>query len=273
MADVVVGDQLLGADGRPTTVVAATDVLHGRPCYEVEFSDGTVVVADAQHQWLTETRASRKSAWAAARGYNRARTQRIHPSVKTTEEVLATLRCNGTERRLNHAVMNTRPLDLPAQELPLPPYALGAWLGAAMRRARGSRPPTPRSSSISRQTGCGSSPAVGCSTACASLSAYPLRNVPASCAASSSVRRLPRSARAAGHAEAGRALSRHLLRPPPAPTAGNRPAGWPNARRAGTITARCRGYCAASASWATSTFPRSTCGHRRCSGGRSSPGC
>jgi replicative DNA helicase len=129
MADVVVGDQLLGADGRPTTVVAATDVLHGRPCYEVEFSDGTVVVADAQHQWLTETRASRKSAWAAARGYNRARTQRIHPSVKTTEEVLATLRCNGTERRLNHAVMNTRPLDLPAQELPLPPYALGAWLG------------------------------------------------------------------------------------------------------------------------------------------------
>ena len=77
----------------------------------------------------TETRASRKSAWAAARRYNRARTQRIHPSVKTTEEVLATLRCNGTERRLNHAVMNTRPLDLPAQELPLPPYALGAWLG------------------------------------------------------------------------------------------------------------------------------------------------
>ncbi|HJW59565.1 MAG TPA: DnaB-like helicase N-terminal domain-containing protein, partial [Actinomycetota bacterium] len=122
MADVVVGDQLLGADGRPTTVVAATDVLHGRPCYEVEFSDGTVVVADAKHQWLTETRASRKSAWAAARGYNRARTQRIHPSVKTTEEVLATLRCNGVERRLNHAVINTRPLDLPAQELPLPPY-------------------------------------------------------------------------------------------------------------------------------------------------------
>ena len=77
MGDVAVGDQLLGADGRPTTVVAATDVLHGRPCYEVEFSDGTVVVADAQHQWLTETRAARKSAWATARGYNR--TQRTFP--------------------------------------------------------------------------------------------------------------------------------------------------------------------------------------------------
>jgi replicative DNA helicase len=129
MGDVAVGDQLIGADGRPTTVLAVTEVMHGRPCYEVEFSDGTVIVADAQHQWLTETRASRKSAWAAARGYNRTRTQRSLPSVKTTEELLATLRCNGTERRLNHAVANTKPLDLPPRELPLPPYVLGVWLG------------------------------------------------------------------------------------------------------------------------------------------------
>jgi replicative DNA helicase len=129
MGEVAVGDELIGADGKPTTVVAATDVMHDRPCYEVEFSDGTVIVADARHQWLTETRASRKSAWAAARGYNRTRSQRTFPSVKTTEEIVATLHCNGTERRLNHAVANTRPLDLPAQDLPLPPYALGAWLG------------------------------------------------------------------------------------------------------------------------------------------------
>jgi replicative DNA helicase len=53
MGDVAVGDRLLGADGEPTQVVAATDILHGRPCYEVEFSDGTVIVADASHQWPT----------------------------------------------------------------------------------------------------------------------------------------------------------------------------------------------------------------------------
>jgi replicative DNA helicase len=34
-------------------VVAATDVMLGRPCYEVAFSDGTVIVADAAHQWPT----------------------------------------------------------------------------------------------------------------------------------------------------------------------------------------------------------------------------
>ena len=53
MGDVSVGDQLLGADGEPTRVVAESGILLGRPCYEVEFSDGTVIVADAQHQWPT----------------------------------------------------------------------------------------------------------------------------------------------------------------------------------------------------------------------------
>ena len=53
MGDVAVGDLLLGADGEPTPVVAATDIMLGRPCYEVEFSDGTVIVADASHQWPT----------------------------------------------------------------------------------------------------------------------------------------------------------------------------------------------------------------------------
>ncbi|GAA4207775.1 hypothetical protein GCM10022252_71900 [Streptosporangium oxazolinicum] len=60
MREVEPGDHLIGADGKPTRVVAATEVMHGRPCYEVEFSDGTVIVADAQHQWRTTTRARRR---------------------------------------------------------------------------------------------------------------------------------------------------------------------------------------------------------------------
>ena len=53
MGDVAVGDELLDADGSPTRVVAATEVMLGRPCYEVEFADGTVIVADELHQWPT----------------------------------------------------------------------------------------------------------------------------------------------------------------------------------------------------------------------------
>ena len=53
MGEVRVGDHLIGADGKPTHVVAATEVMHGRPCYEVEFDDGEVIIADENHQWLT----------------------------------------------------------------------------------------------------------------------------------------------------------------------------------------------------------------------------
>ena len=61
MGDVQVGDRLIGADGEPTRVIAATDVMRGRPCFEVEFSTGEVIVADGQHQWLTWDRCTRKA--------------------------------------------------------------------------------------------------------------------------------------------------------------------------------------------------------------------
>ena len=117
MADVEVGDLLIDASGRPTRVVAATEVMSGRPCYEVTFSDGTVIVADAQHEWLTHTRASRRATGSAV------------ASVRTTEEIASTLRCRTSDRRANHSVANAQPLDLPERVLPLPPYALGVWLG------------------------------------------------------------------------------------------------------------------------------------------------
>ncbi|MFP5315973.1 MAG: DnaB-like helicase C-terminal domain-containing protein [Actinomycetes bacterium] len=55
--------------------------------------------------------------------------QRSAPGVRTTEEIAATLRCNTGDKRLNHSVRNTRPLDLPEAKLPIGPYTLGAWLG------------------------------------------------------------------------------------------------------------------------------------------------
>jgi len=112
MGEVVVGDWLMGADGRPTQVVAATGVLLERPCYEVEFDDGSVILADAQHQWLTETRVSRQSA------------------VRTTQEIAETLRGVTADTRPNHSVRTALPLQFDEQRLPIAPYALGVWLGA-----------------------------------------------------------------------------------------------------------------------------------------------
>ena len=129
MGDVSVGDHLIGADGRKVTVVATTDVMDGRPCYEVHFSDGETIVADAQHQWLTETRASRKSANEAAGTWSRTRNQQKFPAVQTTEEIAATVRCQTADRRINHAITVAQPLELPPADLLVPPYALGCWLG------------------------------------------------------------------------------------------------------------------------------------------------
>ncbi|MCW2680326.1 MAG: replicative helicase [Frankiales bacterium] len=116
MGEVRVGDLLLDAGGRPTRVVAATDVMTDRPCFEVAFSDGTRVVADAEHQWLTHTRASRRG-------------KDGRPAVRTTAELAATVRCATADARANHSVTTTAPLQLPEAELPLAPYALGVWLG------------------------------------------------------------------------------------------------------------------------------------------------
>jgi DNA segregation ATPase FtsK/SpoIIIE-like protein len=60
MGEIQVGDQVFDEYGHACKVVAATPVMHGRPCYAVEFSDGTVIVADAEHLWRTATAAGRQ---------------------------------------------------------------------------------------------------------------------------------------------------------------------------------------------------------------------
>lgn len=123
MGEIQVGDQVLGADGLPTSVTKATEVMEGRPCFAVTFDDGTVIVADAEHQWLTETRAERRSTSQASRQPG------SRGKVRTTQEIYETVRCNTADERANHSIANTHPLQLPEADLPVAPYTLGAWLG------------------------------------------------------------------------------------------------------------------------------------------------
>jgi len=132
MGQVQVGEELLGADGRPVSVVATTEVMTGRPCYEVVFDDQTSIVADAEHQWVTTTRADRRLAYAAAgrgpSGDPAFADYRTPVSVRTTAEIAASLR-RSDHRGHNHAVPVAAPLELPAADLPIPAYVLGTWLG------------------------------------------------------------------------------------------------------------------------------------------------
>lgn len=115
MGDLNPGDEVLGADGRPTRVTFATEVQYGRECFRVEFTDGTSIVADADHNWLTEDYSSRTK-------------KRGIKSVVTTKQIAETLHARGGFT-LNHSIDAAEPLQLPEVALPVSPYVLGAWLG------------------------------------------------------------------------------------------------------------------------------------------------
>jgi hypothetical protein len=51
MGSLRVGDEVLDEHRTPTLIIATSDVMAGRPCYELEFSDGSHIVADRDHQW------------------------------------------------------------------------------------------------------------------------------------------------------------------------------------------------------------------------------
>lgn len=165
--DVKVGDTIFDGDGMPTEVVMVSPIFHDRQCYRLSFDDGTEVVADGEHQWVTSTRASRRSrSRRLDRGYapdiqRRARDMahcgldsvqigknlgvsgtvawrwvtgrtpvagRVEDDSRTTLEILATLvRPDGCSP--NHAVENHKGIQTDEAALPVPPYTLGAWLG------------------------------------------------------------------------------------------------------------------------------------------------
>jgi ATP-dependent DNA helicase DinG len=59
MGEIKAGDEVIDETGRPCRVVDAFAVMVDRPCFRLEFSDGASIVADAEHQWVTATRALR----------------------------------------------------------------------------------------------------------------------------------------------------------------------------------------------------------------------
>ena len=114
MGDAKVGDVLIDSQGNPTNVIAVTEVMNERPCYKLTFSDGTTVIADANHEWYTNTRLER------LRG--------LPQKVRTTKEIYETQKY-GVAQRVNHSINLAKAITGEDQDLTLPPYTLGAWLG------------------------------------------------------------------------------------------------------------------------------------------------
>jgi replicative DNA helicase len=163
----MVDDEVFGSDGRPTVVTEVYKAMRDRDCFEVKFSDGTVIVADGDHEWVTWDKAARV---AHSRGsvaaylkrrerQEQARALRVQglmyrqigellgtdiagahavvtrdlrhipaqPAVRTTIEIAESLLVSGGEA--NHSIPVAGALWRPNRELPLDPYYLGIWLG------------------------------------------------------------------------------------------------------------------------------------------------
>lgn len=108
-----VGDFVFDELGFPVRVKDVTEVMLSRPCREITFSDGTTVVADASHLWVTTTKNDRR------RG--------LQGKPRTTDEILSTVRYGQYE--YSHQVALAGAVQYPARELPVDPYVLGLWLG------------------------------------------------------------------------------------------------------------------------------------------------
>lgn len=152
MRDICVGDQVFDESGSICNVLAKSEIINDES-YKVIFSDGSEIIADPRHQWVTSTRRERQRAlkctdeYRAKRRSNREKrgtgkrldlVKRNIEQVKsmdlplcgirTTRQIYETLRV-GTDNRVNHSIDVCAPLELPHAELLIDPYVLGAWLG------------------------------------------------------------------------------------------------------------------------------------------------
>lgn len=142
MGRIQIGDELFDEAGRVCSVLAKFSPPVNQ-AYRIEFSDGSHIVADEDHQWVTWTHRDRKqflrtgatefpdnwpkyqgaigNRWGHVKGF-------FGPSTRTTQQIKESSHI-GSRLDSNHSIPLSEPLDLPTRDLILDPWLLGYWLG------------------------------------------------------------------------------------------------------------------------------------------------
>jgi hypothetical protein len=120
LADLKKGDKLFDEQGNLCNVTKLHAIQLSPESYEIEFDDGVKIEACAEHRWLTWDREARNAENRGCEGL---------PKVRTTKEILNTLKVGGKQQVTNHSIPCTKPLNYPEKNLIVDPYVLGAWLG------------------------------------------------------------------------------------------------------------------------------------------------
>lgn len=111
MGDLKVGDYVLNAEGLPTRVVSATDIMYDHECYRITFDTGEQIVTDADHLW------------------------EVRDALTKVDRKVVTTKYMASKNYVNHknqarfTVRVSKPIQLPEADLPMDPYVFGCWLG------------------------------------------------------------------------------------------------------------------------------------------------
>lgn len=101
------GDTVFDEKGEPCKVLWKSEIMNDHECYEIMFSDGNKITADAGHKWYVEP-------------YGK------DPCVLTTGEMAVNYKKGN---RNIYAIPVNGKLQTGQKELPVDPYLLGIWLG------------------------------------------------------------------------------------------------------------------------------------------------
>ena len=129
MGSIKPGDEVFAPDGSVTTVDWVSEVELKPDAYKLTLDDGTEILADGGHEWISYTKAVRKS-------MGRAKNPSL-PITLTTREMAETqiyggdgwYKPNGRRREANHALKVPKAIECSSKELPIDPYVFGVWLG------------------------------------------------------------------------------------------------------------------------------------------------
>lgn len=114
IGEIKVGDTIYGADGKPANVSFITETMYDRPCYEIEFSHGEMIVADAEHLWTVNIP-----------GYKTQRTETV------TTERLIELRDHYRSLKGGQTISIDHCQEVQFEDCDsgIDPYLYGVWLG------------------------------------------------------------------------------------------------------------------------------------------------
>jgi len=121
LKDLKEGDLLFDEQGKTCKVIKLHPIQLSPESYEINFDDGSKIEACADHLWLTWTR------------NDRLKKEKAKPTIKTTKEILNTLKVNNNTIT-NHSILCSKPVQYLSQNLLIDPYVLGCWLGDGSSR-------------------------------------------------------------------------------------------------------------------------------------------